>query len=76
MSATLSSFSGSKDRPLGISVGIAVRDAGSKEPLEQLVLRADQTMYQVKKHGKGSFGIAAPPGSNGPARIEDQETPL
>ncbi len=74
-SASLSSFSGAKDRPLGISVGIAVRDAGSKEPLEQLVLRADQTMYQVKKHGKGSFGIAAPPGSNGPARIENQETP-
>lgn len=75
-SAALSSFSGAKDRPLGISVGIAVRDAASKEPLEQLVLRADQTMYQVKKHGKGSFGIAAPPGSDEPAKIENQETPL
>ncbi|OSQ48453.1 sensor domain-containing diguanylate cyclase [Thalassospira alkalitolerans] len=70
-SAALSSFSGAKDQPLGISVGIAIREPDSKEPLEQLVLRADQTMYQVKKHGKGSFGIAAPPGSDDPAKIED-----
>jgi hypothetical protein len=35
------------------------------------VQRADQTMYQVKKQGKGRFGIAAAPGSNDPAKIED-----
>ncbi|RCK27178.1 diguanylate cyclase [Thalassospira profundimaris] len=70
-SAILGQYSGDKDHPLGISVGIAVHEPGSKENLQQLVQRADQTMYQVKKHGKGRFGIAAAPGSEEPAKIED-----
>ncbi|MCC9622642.1 diguanylate cyclase [Thalassospira sp. MA62] len=70
-SAVLGKYSGDQDHPLGISVGIAVHVAGSRENLEQLVQRADQTMYQVKKHGKGHFGIAPPPGSNDSAQIDE-----
>ncbi|WP_430475240.1 sensor domain-containing diguanylate cyclase [Thalassospira lucentensis] len=70
-SAILTKFSGDKEHPLGISVGIAVHEPSSKEELQHLVQRADQTMYQVKKHGKGRFGIAAAPGSEDPAKIED-----
>lgn len=70
-SAVLAKYSGDKEHPLGISVGIAVHEPGSNEALEQLVQRADQTMYQVKKHGKGRFGIAAAPGSTNSAKIEE-----
>jgi diguanylate cyclase (GGDEF)-like protein/PAS domain S-box-containing protein len=70
-SAVLGKYSGDADHPLGISVGIAVHEPDSKETLEQLVQRADQTMYQVKKLGKGRFGIAAAPGSKDPAKIEN-----
>lgn len=70
-STVLGQYSGDQEHPLGISVGIAVHDPGSKESLEQLVQRADKTMYQVKKQGKGRFGIAAAPGSDAPAKIED-----
>jgi len=70
-SAILSKYSGDKNHPLGISVGIAVHEAGSKEDLELLVQRADQTMYQVKKLGKGRFGIASAPGTTNSAKIED-----
>jgi len=70
-SAVLAKYSGDAEHPLGISVGIAVHEADSQETLEQLVQRADQTMYQVKKLGKGRFGIAAAPGSKDPAKIEN-----
>jgi diguanylate cyclase (GGDEF)-like protein/PAS domain S-box-containing protein len=69
-SAVLGKYSGDAEHPLGISVGIAVHEPDSRETLEQLVQRADQTMYQVKKVGKGRFGIAAAPGSKDPAKIE------
>ncbi|NIY74576.1 diguanylate cyclase [Thalassospira sp. HF15] len=70
-SAVLGQYSGDAEHPLGISVGIAVHEPDSRESLEQLVQRADQTMYQVKKLGKGRFGIAAAPGSKDPVTIED-----
>ncbi|WP_033069500.1 sensor domain-containing diguanylate cyclase [Thalassospira australica] len=70
-SAVLGKYSGDADHPLGISVGIAVHEPDSQETLEQLVQRADQTMYQVKKLGKGRFGIAAAPGSKDSAKIEN-----
>ena len=70
-SAILTKYSGDDEHPLGISVGIAVHEPGSNENLNQLVQRADQTMYQVKKGGKGRFGIAAAPGSEDSAKIEN-----
>ena len=51
-------FSGSPDRPLGISLGIAVVETGSRESLADISARADAAMYRVKKNGKSGFVIA------------------
>jgi GGDEF domain-containing protein len=36
---------------LGVSVGIATRQAGSRESIEDLTKRADMAMYEVKRGG-------------------------
>ncbi len=57
-SADLQVYSGSPERPLGISIGIAVTDPQSGEALKTLIARADSAMYRVKKDKKGSFAFA------------------
>ena len=57
----LASYSGSEEKPLGVSVGVAVYDPASHEPLEDLIARADAAMYMVKKAGKGGFHMADVP---------------
>ncbi len=52
--------SGSPDRPLGMSIGIAAWDPDGDEDLESLVARADAAMYESKRGGKGTFCVAAP----------------
>ncbi|WP_258549100.1 diguanylate cyclase domain-containing protein [Thalassospira profundimaris] len=69
-SSSLRQFSGREDRPLGISLGIAVHETHETEAIDDLVQRADDTMYQVKKHGKGSYAIAEPVGQHAPARTD------
>ena len=59
---SLARFSGSADKPLHLSLGAAVHVAESGETLEELVVRADAAMYEVKRQGKGSWRIAAPHG--------------
>ncbi len=59
-SQVLTSFSGSADRPLGISVGVAIYDPASAETLNDLMARADGAMYIAKRRGKSSFAIAPP----------------
>jgi len=56
----LRTFSGAPDKPLGISIGIAVYQAQTGEPLESLLDRADKAMYDVKQSSKGDFRLAAP----------------
>jgi diguanylate cyclase (GGDEF)-like protein/PAS domain S-box-containing protein len=56
----LDQFSGSKDKPLGISVGIAVYWHDTGETLEHLLARADAAMYAVKHDNKGGFQLAPP----------------
>ena len=51
-------LSGSMDAPLGLSIGIAVHDSGGEEALADLMVRADQAMYEVKKKGKGGYDLA------------------
>ncbi len=60
-SKTLQKFSGSDDRPLGVSIGIAMYDPSSGESLDNLMIRADAAMYAIKKNGKGGYGLAPPP---------------
>lgn len=60
-SAILRKYSGSSDKPLMLSIGVAVYDAAYKEDLNQFVSRADAAMYAIKRRGKGSYGIAPPP---------------
>lgn len=60
-SSKLLEFSGSEDKPLGLSVGIAIYDPTQQESFQDLVSRADEAMYGVKKAGKGGFLIAPPP---------------
>ena len=57
---SLAHFSGSPDKPLHISLGAAVYEAESGETLEELVIRADTAMYEVKRDGKGSVRLAPP----------------
>ena len=57
---SLDSYSGSPDRPLGMSIGIAVWTPGS-ESLEQILVRADAAMYDAKRAGKGGFAMAPAP---------------
>ncbi len=59
-SAGLRIFSGAPDRPLGISVGVAVVPKGSDETIQDLSARADQAMYRIKKNGKSGFEMAGP----------------
>lgn len=54
-------FSGAPDRPLGISVGVAVVDAGSTETFAEIAARADSAMYQIKRNGKAGYVVAAGP---------------
>lgn len=49
--------------PLGLSIGIAIADPQRFEQLTELIMRADDVMYQVKRQGKGSLIVAAPAGA-------------
>jgi len=60
-SQVMKKFSGDKDNPLGISIGVAIYDPENEEPLDDLFSRADAAMYKVKKAGKGGFQMADPP---------------
>ncbi|MCR4376849.1 MAG: diguanylate cyclase, partial [Rhodospirillales bacterium] len=59
-SKALQKLSGSPEKPLGISVGIAVYHPSSGETLEGLLARADAAMYTVKQKNKGDFFLAPP----------------
>ena len=60
-SRCLHRFSEGAERPLGISVGVAVYDPATNETLDELLARADGAMYSIKHGGKGGFQMAPPP---------------
>ena len=43
---------------LGVSVGIAMRSAGSRESIESLTRRADMAMYEVKRGGRRHWRVS------------------
>ncbi|MGE5516560.1 MAG: diguanylate cyclase domain-containing protein [Bacteroidota bacterium] len=59
----LAAFSGAPERPLHMSLGVAVHAGASQESLDELVARADKAMYEVKRDGKGDWRLAPPPAS-------------
>jgi diguanylate cyclase (GGDEF)-like protein/PAS domain S-box-containing protein len=61
----LAAFSGSADKPLHMSLGVAVHSGNSAETLDELIARADKAMYEVKRDGKGAWRLAPPPQSGG-----------
>ncbi|MGE4278596.1 MAG: diguanylate cyclase [Magnetospirillum sp.] len=60
-SSSLAHFSGSADKPLHMSLGVAVHAGESGETLEELIARADKAMYEVKRDGKGHWRLAPAP---------------
>ena len=43
---------------LGLSIGIATRRAGSDEPIQDLIQRADDAMNEVKRSGRGHWRVS------------------
>jgi len=43
---------------VGVSIGIACRDAADGEPLDSLMRRADRAMYEVKRGGRGHWRVS------------------
>ncbi len=64
----LACFSGSPEKPLHFSLGVAVHSGGDRESIEELIVRADRAMYEVKRGGKGAWRLAPPWGDGGGAR--------
>ena len=57
-SKCLRPLSAGEDRPLGISIGMAISETRGSESLDELVARADRAMYEVKHGGKSGIAIA------------------
>jgi len=51
-------YSGSHNRPLTLSIGMAVYDSASRESINDFLSRADAAMYSVKREGKGHYAVA------------------
>ena len=57
-SKALAAYSGSPNKPVGMSIGVAVWQPAAAENVDNLMARADAAMYQAKRGGKGHFIIA------------------
>ncbi|MDA1090229.1 MAG: sensor domain-containing diguanylate cyclase [Proteobacteria bacterium] len=64
-SQSLKKFSGNDEKPLGISVGVAIFDPADKESLDSVMARADAAMYEVKNAGKGGYHMSSPADQGG-----------
>jgi diguanylate cyclase (GGDEF)-like protein len=55
---SLEMYSGAPDRPLRLSIGIAIHDPRYREDINEFMSRADMAMYSVKRAGKGNYALA------------------
>lgn len=60
----LVAHSSAPNRPVGLSVGVAIRPGGSAEDIEAVIERADKAMYRAKAAGRkttagGGWAVAA-----------------
>ena len=53
----LKEFSGSEDRPLSVSIGIAMATPEERLELAELYAVADAALYRVKQTGKGALAV-------------------
>jgi len=56
----LTALSAVPEKPLGVSLGIAVYDGSAPDVLESLIARADAAMYRAKSRRKSGYQLAAP----------------
>jgi diguanylate cyclase (GGDEF)-like protein/PAS domain S-box-containing protein len=56
----LTQLSIAPDKPLGISLGIAVYDSNAPDAALRLLARADEAMYRAKSRRRSSFELAEP----------------
>ena len=54
----LAEITGTDLAAITMSIGIASRDPGDAEPLDNLMRRADMAMYQVKRGGRGHWRVS------------------
>jgi diguanylate cyclase (GGDEF)-like protein len=54
----LADITGPDGPRVGVSIGIACREAGDGEPLDNLMRRADAAMYEVKRGGRGHWRVS------------------
>jgi diguanylate cyclase (GGDEF)-like protein/PAS domain S-box-containing protein len=55
----MSEITGAAGVRISVSIGIATRRHGSREPVDSLLRRADMAMYEVKRRGRGHWRVAA-----------------
>ena len=59
--ASLRHLSAGPEKPLGLSIGIAIHRSAFGETVRELTDRADAAMYDAKKRGKGHYAFAPAP---------------
>ena len=57
----LTALSAVPEKPLGVSLGIAVYNGAAPEVIEGLIARADAAMYIAKSRRQSGYELAAPP---------------